>query len=147
MSENITNQIIAHAGTPFVISAANLALMFAVLTVLLIGVRFGRVKNRDSLRKHRYVMTAAIVLFNIGIVSVMLPAFWNFYTDPDVELFSTLSIATVAHMVVGILAEIVGITFALNLLPKKMRPWMRTATLLWVAALAVGIAVFTLMLM
>jgi uncharacterized membrane protein YozB (DUF420 family) len=139
--------IVLHAGTPVALSQFALTLMFVVLGILLIGISFGFItKSKESLLQHRWSMTVAIVLALLAIFFVMLPAFVRFYIDPDVEFFSTISVLTIIHGIVGVPAIVIGVIYALGDLPIKVRSWMRWAAAFWIISLAIGVVVFLEML-
>jgi hypothetical protein len=87
-----------HAGTPVSLSsdiyvdACGLGHSFG-------GVAFGLVKNKESFLQHRWSMTVAIFF-------VMIPSAFRFYIDPNVDFFSTLSILTIIHGVIGVPAVV-----------------------------------------
>ena len=145
---DILAQLIAlHAGTPVVLSQFTLTLMFVVLGILLIGISFGLVaKSKESLLQHRWSMTAAIVLTLIAISLVMLPAFVRFYIDPDVQFFSTLSVMTIIHGVIGVPAVVIGVIYTFGDLPQKVKSWMRWAAVFWSISLIMGVVLFLEML-
>jgi uncharacterized membrane protein YozB (DUF420 family) len=134
------NLIALHAGTPVVVSQTTLTAMFVVLGVILIGIGFGTVsKNRESLLLHRWSTSIAIFL-------VMLPAAFNFYIDPDLQFFSSLSLFTFVHAVIGVPALTLGLIYAFGDLPQKIKRWMRWVAIFWVGSLVLGTIVFLEML-
>jgi hypothetical protein len=142
-TNTLVNIILLHAGTPIAISEATLALMFVVLGIVLVGTSFGLfVKNKESLLQHRWSMSVAVALACGGIFAVMLPATFNFYMDPDVVLFSSMSITTIIHVVVSVPALVLGVIYAFGNLPKKVKSWMRYALVFWVASVALGVVMF-----
>ena len=135
--------ILLHAGTPVVISQATLTLMFVVLVILLIGIGFGLLtKSKENLQQHRWSMSVAIALASAAIFLVMVPSAFNFYIDPDVEFFSSLSIMTIIHGVIGVPAIVMGLIYAFGDLPKKVKSWMRWAAAFWIVSFALGVIVF-----
>ena len=139
--------IALHAGTPVALSQFTMTLMFIVLGILLIGIGYGfLLKNKESLLQHRWAMTVAIILALLAIFFVMVPSFVKFYIDPDVEVFSTLSIMTVVHGIIGLPAIVIGVIYAFGDLPQKLKNWMRWTAALWIISLAVGVLVFLEML-
>ncbi|MBI2936773.1 MAG: hypothetical protein HYY22_01050 [Thaumarchaeota archaeon] len=86
-----------HAGTSIIVSGLNMLLLTGVLIIILSGIKYGRIKTGDNLKTHRNYMTAATIVTIAGIIIVMLPAFYRYYTDPDVAFYSTLSISTLIH--------------------------------------------------
>jgi uncharacterized membrane protein YozB (DUF420 family) len=143
-----TDLLIAlHAGTPVVLSQLTLTLMFVVLGILLMGIGFGFLaKSKESLLQHRWSMTVAIIIASAAIFLVMIPSAFSFYIDPDVEFFSTLSIMTIVHGVIGVPAIVIGVIYALGDLPQKIKSWMRWAAAFWVISLVLGVIVFLEML-
>jgi uncharacterized membrane protein YozB (DUF420 family) len=141
------NLVALHAGTPVIVSQMTLTTMFVVLGIILIGIGFGSVaKNKESLLMHRWNMSAAIALTLGAILLVMLPAAYNFYIDPDLQFFSSLSIMTLIHAVIGVPAITLGLIYAFGDLPQKVKHWMRWAAIFWVASLALGTILFLEML-
>lgn len=121
--------------------------MFVVLGIVLIGMGFGSVmKTKEILLMHRWTMSAAVALSSGAILLVMLPSAFNFYVDTDLQFFSSLSIVTLIHGVIGVPAITLGLIYAFGDLPKKIKNWMRWAALFWVASLGLGIIVFLEML-
>jgi uncharacterized membrane protein YozB (DUF420 family) len=121
--------------------------MFVVLGILLMGIGFGFLaKSKESLLQHRWSMTVAIIIASAAIFLVMVPSAFSFYIDPDVEFFSTLSIITIIHGVIGVPAIVIGVIYALGDLPQKIKSWMRWAAAFWVISLLLGVIVFLEML-
>ena len=141
------SQFIAlHAGIPLVISQTALTLMFVVLGILFIGIGYGVLtKTRESLLQHRWSMTFAVALTAAAIFLVMLPAAYNFYIDPDLQLFSSLSIITLIHGVTGVPAITLGLMYAFGDLPSKTKRWMRWAALVWATTFILGVLLFLAM--
>jgi uncharacterized membrane protein YozB (DUF420 family) len=136
-----------HAGTPVALSQATLTLMFVVLGILLMGIGYGYLaKSKESLLQHRWSMTIAIALGTAAILLVMVPSAFRFYIDPDVQFFSTLSIITVIHGVIGVPAIVIGVIYAFGDLPQKIKRWMRWAAVFWVISLVLGVVVFLQMM-
>ena len=141
------NLIALHAGTPVVVSQTTLTAMFVVLGVILVGIGFGKVsKNRESLLLHRWSMSIAVALSSGAIFLVMLPAAFNFYIDPDLQFFSSLSLFTFFHAVIGVPALTLGLIYAFGDLPQKVKRWMRWAAIFWIGSLVLGTIVFLEML-
>jgi hypothetical protein len=69
----------------------------------------------------------ALILTLTVILVVMLPSAHNFFTDPDADYFSSLSIFTIIHVILGVPAITIGVIYAFGDLPKKIRYWMRWA--------------------
>jgi hypothetical protein len=131
------------AGTQVVVSQTTLTAMFVVLGIILIGMGFGSVsKNRESLLLHRWSMSIAVSIAIVGILLVMLPAALNFYIDPGLQFFSSLSLFTLIHAAIGTFGITLGLIYSLGDLPQKLKHWMRLAAVLWVGSLALGTIVF-----
>jgi hypothetical protein len=120
--------------------------MMIVLGVSVIAFGFGRVKNAEFLRLHRWVMSMAVILMLGPILFVMLPATFTFYTDPDVLLFSSMSIITVIHGAVGLPTVVLGLVFLTNDVPKAVKPWMRRTATLTILSLGLGLLLFLTMM-
>jgi uncharacterized membrane protein YozB (DUF420 family) len=144
---NLMRLMVLHAGTPVEISQATLMLMFVVLGLLLNGIGFGRiVKTKESLLHHRWIISAAIVLTALAIFLVMLPSAFRFYIDPDVMIFSKISITTIVHGVIGVPAVVTALLYAFGDLPVKIRKWMRITAALWIADLIFGLVLYLQMM-
>ncbi|HLN89305.1 MAG TPA: hypothetical protein VK253_04500 [Candidatus Binatia bacterium] len=132
-----------HAGIPLVISQTTLTLMFVVLGILFIGVGYGALtKTKESLLQHRWSMTFAVALTAAAILLVMLPAAYNFYINPDLQFFSSLSIITLIHGTAGVPAITLGLMYAFGDLPNKTKRWMRWAAMFWASTLILGVLLF-----
>jgi hypothetical protein len=84
--------ILWHAGTSPVVSQTVLTLMLVVLGIVLVGIGFVYlVKTKESLLEHRWMLSGSIALTAGAILLVILPTFFRFYLDPDVQVFSGLS--------------------------------------------------------
>jgi hypothetical protein len=143
----LTQLIFLHAGTPVEVSQATLAVMFVVFAIFIMGIGFGRIsKTQTSLRQHRWMLTCAVVLSVIAIFTVMIPAAFRFYIDPDLQFFEALSISTLVHAAVGCVAVVSALIYVFGDLPVKVKKWMRITAVLWVATLALGVLQFLQML-
>ncbi len=148
MLQSLFDGLIAfHAGTSPVVSQISLTLMFVVLGIILIGIGFGyMVKNKEILLQHRWTLSVAAVLTIIVLSLVMLPTFTRFYSDPDVESLSPISITTLVHTAVGVPALITAVTYAFGRLPKNVKKWMRWTAFLWIVTMILGIVMFLQMM-
>jgi hypothetical protein len=138
--------LIAHAGVSPILSQTSLMLVMIALALSLVGVVYGRIKGAELLRLHRWTMTMAVAILLVPVAFVMLPATFRFYTDPDVEIGSALSLLTIVHGALGFPMVVMGLMFALNDLPRNVRAWMRRTTWLLMAAFVVGLILFLTML-
>ena len=147
MSLDLLNGIALHAGTPPLVSQITLMAMFIVLGCGLIGIGFGRlVKAKGALQEHRWIMTVSVILMLGAVMAVMIPTFIHFYLDPDVEVFSVISITTIVHTIVGAPALVTAVFYAVGALPRNSRMWMRVTTVLWATAIIVGVIMFIQMM-
>ena len=136
-----------HAGTLPVVSQTILTLMLVVLGIVLIGISFGYlVKSKESLQQHRWILTGAVAMVATAVALVMLPTFVNFYVDPDVQVFSSLSIVTLIHGIIGVPAMLTAIAYALGLLPTNVKTWMRITAVIFVTTIALGVLLFLQMM-
>jgi uncharacterized membrane protein YozB (DUF420 family) len=136
-----------HAGTPVALSQLTLTVMLVVLGILLMGIGFGRIsKTKQSLQQHRWTLTAAVMLTLGTLFLVMIPSFFVFYIDPDLQVFSSLSIITLIHGCVGIPAIVSALIYAFGDLPTNVRKWMRITAALWITTMIIGVVLFLQML-
>ena len=139
--------VFLHGGTPVVVSQAILMLMFVVLGIIFIGIGYGLLtKTKENFLQHRWTMTAAIALTICAAFFVMVPSFFAFYLDSDLEFFSALSYTTLIHGAIGIPAVASAVIYAFGDLPRNIKKWMRITAVLWVAALVFGVVLFFQML-
>jgi len=120
----------------------SLTLVFVALGIGIIGMAFGRLKGRDTLQLHRWIMTAAMSLSLVSIFIVMFPSFYVFYIDPSMNTLSPFSILQIIHGAIGFPAITMGLIFAFNDLPKETKKWMRITAILWVTSIALGAIVY-----
>lgn len=139
--------IVLHAGTPPVVSQTVLNIMLVVLGIVVVGIGFGfLMKEKMGLRQHRWILTVSAVLALAAIFLVMLPTAFRFYTDPDVEMFSSMSIYTIIHGIVGAPAILTAVIYVFGDLPTKTRKWMRITAFLWVGSTLLGVILFLQMM-
>ena len=139
--------VVLHAGTSAVLSQTALTLMLVVLGIIVIGMSFGHLnKSKISLLQHRWMLTIALVLSLSAISFVMLPSAFNFYIDPDLQFFSSLSMVTLVHVAVAFPAVVTALIYAFGDLPTKTKKWMRITALLWLASIALGVVLFLQMM-
>ena len=141
------NLVFLHGGTPPVLSQTVLTLMFVVLGIILVGIGFGYTnKNKESLQQHRWMLTTALILTIIPVLLVMIPTMYRFYVDPDVMVFSSMSITQVIHAAFSIPALATAIMFASGKLPVNVKKSMRWAAFFWVASMVLGVLLFLQMM-
>jgi hypothetical protein len=136
--------IALHAGTPPVISQTVISVMFVSLGILLLGIGFGYLtKSKESLLQHRWILSSAVALTLGAIFFGMLPSFVRYYSDSDVEFYSSLSAVTILHSAVSIPAIIIAASYVFGILPKKnLKNWMRLTAGLWIASMTIGVLLF-----
>ena len=124
-----------------------LTLMFVVLGILIVGVGFGYVgKNKEAILQHRWTLTTMLVLTLITVFLVMAPTMYRFYTDPDVMVFSSISITQIIHSAVSIPALATAAIYTFGRLPKNVKRSMRWTAVMWIASMALGVLVFLQMM-
>ncbi len=139
--------VLWHAGTPVALSQTTLTIMLVVLGMALIGFGIGKLSNnKENYQLHRWILTSGLILTVGSILLVMLPAAFRFYTDPDVMVFSSISIVTVVHGIIGFPAVAIGIIFAFGDLPKSVKKWMQRTAAFWILATTSGIVLFLVMM-
>jgi uncharacterized membrane protein YozB (DUF420 family) len=148
MSTQILNSFITlHAGASPVTSQTVMTLMFVVLGILLVGIGFGYVgKSKEALLQHRWTLTAVLILTLAPTLLVMVPTMYRFYTDPDVMVFSSISITQIVHTAVAVPALGLGILYAFGRLPGNVKMGMRWTAALWIVTLVVGVVMFLQMM-
>ncbi len=143
----LSNWILLHGGTSPVVSQTVLTLMFVVLGVLLVGWGYGYLgKSKAALLQPRWTLTTVLVLTLIPVVLVMAPTMYRFYTDPDVMVFSSMSITQIIHTAVSIPALGTALVYAFGRLPANVKRSMRWTSALWVASLVLGVLIFLQMM-
>ncbi len=120
----------------------SIALMFVALGLGIIGMGYGRLKTKESLVLHRWVMSGAVVLNMISIFFVMFPSLWIYYTTLSNDVSSGFSILQMIHSAEGIPAVILSVMYLFNDLPQPTKKWMRITAVLWVVSIALGAAVY-----
>jgi hypothetical protein len=125
-----------------VVSQTSLSLMMVILGILLLGISYGLLKNKDSLLRHRWVMTVAVFLACWPILMVMLPTAYNILTDPALQLISSQTVLILLHGVVGAFTITFGLLYVSGDLPAKVKSGMRWTTLLWVSSIVLGLVIF-----
>jgi hypothetical protein len=98
----------------------SLTLVFVSLGLGIIGMAFGRIKNKDSFQLHRWIMTGSIALNLIAIFVVMFPSLYIFYSNPSRSVVSSFSILQIVHIIVGFPATVLALLFAFKDLPQQL---------------------------
>jgi len=119
----------------------NLLLQIIILIILLVGVKFAKEKTTGSLKKHGKIMNIAVILNAVAILLVMGPSLVLNFGATLAELSLIGFPLTLVHHSLGIIAEILGITFAFKKFG-NVRMWMRLTMVVWLVALVLGIAFY-----
>ncbi len=135
--------VLLQSGVSLEVSQIALAFMFVVLSLVLIGVGYGKLsKTKENLHQHRWFLTGAVILTAVAVLFVMAPSAFSFYVDTELNFFSFLSLTTLVHACFGSVALVTGLIYVLGDLPVNVRRWMRFAATLWLTALVLGVARF-----
>jgi uncharacterized membrane protein YozB (DUF420 family) len=127
---------------PPLLQQESLMLVFVALGLGIIGMAFGRIRNKDSFQLHRWSMTGAVGLNLIAILVVMFPSLVIFYINPNINVSSSFSILQIVHSIVGFPAVTMALIFAFNDLPKNTKKWMVATSILWLTSIALGAVVY-----
>ena len=122
-------------------SDLNLILQLIVLTVLLVGFKYGRKKKQSSLRRHEMLMRSMVVLNIVGAVTVMIPSFisaFNVVANEPAKIGFPLIFV---HATLGSIAVSLGIVLSFRKFG-NVRIWMRFNFVLWLAALLLGVFIY-----
>ena len=120
----------------------SLGLMFVALGLAIIGMGYGRLRSKESLVMHRWIMSGAIILNLASILLVMLPSMFQYYTNLNVNYASTFSVLQVVHAIVGGPTVTLTMLFLFKDLPQPTARWMQITAVLWVLSVVVGAAVY-----
>jgi len=120
----------------------SMTMVFVALGLGIVGMGFGRIKNKDSVQLHRWIMTGAVALNLIAIFIVMFPSLYIYYTTSGVDALSSFSILQMIHGVIGFPATTMALIFAFNDIPKQTGKWMIITAVLWVTSIALGAIVY-----
>jgi uncharacterized membrane protein YozB (DUF420 family) len=138
-----------NANAPFT-ADLNLLFQIVILVFLLAGVSIA--KLRHSIAKHGVVMGIAVILNSVSIAFVMIPSslsFGGLFSAP----FSVPALVVLLHIVLGSLAEILGIWLVVTWAFRrqdvktcaKKKNVMRGTILLWLIELFLGVYVYTML--
>lgn len=124
---------------PF-IAQINLVFQIAILIVLSLSLVL---KNKKKLFSHGATMLIAVILNTVSFILVMLPS--SLKLNYAFNVFSTV---TLAHVILGVLAEIFAIWLVVSWRFRSVqyctrrRKIMRATSALWLMALILGILVY-----
>jgi len=149
MSELLRTATPLATTTPF---GANLSLVVMLVAAVLftVGWRLAAAKRFDT---HRWVMTVAVCL-NASLVLTWMVRYFVLYVFPELpaRLGEAAYGVTTLHAVVGAIGLVLGVFVALRgneLVPRSLRfekykPVMRTSYAIYMAATALGVAVYAI---
>ncbi len=120
----------------------SIALMFVALGLAILGIGYGRLKTKEGLQLHRWVMSGAVILNLVSISLVMVPSLFIYYTTLSNDVSSGFSILQIIHSVEGIPAVILSVMYLFNDLPQPTKKWMRITAALWITSIALGAVVY-----
>ena len=120
----------------------SISLMFVALGLAILGIGYARLRSKESLQLHRWVMGGATVLTLISIFFVMFPALIIYYIAPSINLFSSFSILQIVHSAIGVPPVILTVMYLFNDLPQPTKKWMKIAAILWIVSISLGAVVY-----
>jgi uncharacterized membrane protein YozB (DUF420 family) len=120
----------------------SISLMFVALGLAILGIGYARLRSKESLQLHRWVMGGATVLTLVSIFFVMFPALIIYYIAPSISFFSSFSILQIVHSAIGVPPVILTVMYLFNDLPKPTKKWMKIAAILWSVSIALGAVVY-----
>jgi uncharacterized membrane protein YozB (DUF420 family) len=137
----IINRMIFHGGgAPPLQSTIDVMLEILILSIVLMGWKLGRTKAYNNIIKHRDSMTIATAINSLSIFIVMMPSFYSFLFDPNLELLKMSSIVFLLHGTLGVFAMVFSFRFiVVGIRLKNLRRWMRITLAFWIVTLLLGI--------
>ena len=120
----------------------SISLMFVALGLVILGIGYARLRSKESLQLHRWVMGGATVLTLVSIFFVMFPALIIYYIAPSISFFSSFSILQMVHSTIGVPPIILTVMYLFNDLPKPTKKWMKITAILWLVSIALGAVVY-----
>jgi uncharacterized membrane protein YozB (DUF420 family) len=120
----------------------SISLMFVALGLTILGIGYARIKNKEFLQLHRWVMRGAVILTMIAIFFVMFPSLFIYYTTLSNSVLSGFSILQIVHSVEGVPAVILSVIYLFNDLPQPTKKWMKITAVLWIVSIVLGAVVY-----
>ena len=120
----------------------SISLMFVALGLAILGIGYARIKTKESLQLHRWVMSGAVVLTIVAIFFVMFPSLFIYYTTMSNSVLSGFSILQIAHSAEGVPAVILSVMYLFNDLPQPTKKWMKITAVLWIVSIVLGAVVY-----
>ncbi len=116
--------------------------MFVALGLAIIGMAYGRIKTKEFVKLHRWIMGGSVVLVLVAIFFVMIPSIYLYYITPGNSYTSTFSVLQIVHSILGAPAIVLGVMYLFNDLPQATKKWMRVAIVFWLVSIALGAVVY-----
>ena len=126
---------------PFLVQES-ITLMFVALGLAIIGLGYARLKAKEFLQLHRWVMSGAIILTLVSIFFVMFPSLYVYYITPSNIVSSPFSILQIIHSAIGVPPVTLTVMYLFNDLPQPTKKWMKITAILWLVSIALGAAVY-----
>jgi uncharacterized membrane protein YozB (DUF420 family) len=120
----------------------SITLMFVALGLAIIGLGYARLKSKEFLQLHRWVMSGAIILTLVSIFFVMLPSFYIYYITPSNNAASSFSILQIVHSALGVPPVTLTVMYLFNDLPQPTKKWMKITAILWIMSIVLGAVVY-----
>jgi hypothetical protein len=120
----------------------SIAIMFVSLGLAIIGFGYAKVKTKEAMIMHRWVMSGAIILGIASMFIVMFPSLYLYYAVPDVDALSGFSVLQIIHSILGVPTLVLSVMFLVNRLPKPAKRWMQVMAALWIVGIVIGAIVY-----
>jgi hypothetical protein len=129
------------------VADVNLLVQVTLLAVLTLGALQARRGRPDT---HQWLMTGAVIVNAAAIILVMNPSFFRALPSTLRNPGSLRSMLIWPHMIIGALAELLGVYIAIRTRVeisgpvgwRRAIPTMAITWLLWVLAAAVGVGLY-----
>jgi uncharacterized membrane protein YozB (DUF420 family) len=131
------------------LSQVNLLFQILILSVVLVGFAFSK---RGRFLVHGSIMLVAIALNAASFILVMGPSFLSLIQLVAEQPLNRISIATMAHGILGAIAEVLGIYMvafwglrrSVGNCARRRRT-MQATLMLWITALVLGILLYAIL--
>ena len=120
----------------------SISLMFVALGLAILGIGYARLKSKESMQLHRWVMSGAVILTMVSIIFVMFPSLIIYYITPSISFISSFSILQIVHSAIGVPPVILTVMYLFNDLPQPTKKWMKITAILWIVSIALGAVVY-----
>ena len=120
----------------------SISLMFVALGLAILGIGYARLKSKESMQLHRWVMRGAVILTMVSIIFVMFPSLIIYYITPSISFISSFSILQLVHSAIGVPPVILTVMYLFNDLPQPTKKWMKITAILWIVSIALGAVVY-----